>query len=169
MIVVLTGPESSGKTSLAQALAEHYDAPLVAEQARDYLTGKDEYLPSDVLRIGRLQRAVEQQTAIQGRWMICDTDLQVIAIWWREKFGPLPRSLVQAYLEQSPRTYLLCRPDLPWQPDPLRENPHDRTRLYDLYHSDLSQRNLPFAEIDGIGDARLHAATSFLDSRRDEG
>ena len=60
-IVVITGPESCGKTTLARQLAERWRAPLVNEAARDYLQGKDSYQKSDLLEIAKLQYAMEER------------------------------------------------------------------------------------------------------------
>ena len=60
-IVVITGPESCGKTTLARQLADRWEAPLVNEAARDYLQNKDSYQESDLLEIAKLQNAMEQE------------------------------------------------------------------------------------------------------------
>ena len=88
LIVCLTGPESTGKSTLAEALACEFAAPMVPEIARDYLTSIDEYDNKDVLAIAHLQLAAEQAIADTApRLMICDTDLLVLRIWWEEKYG----------------------------------------------------------------------------------
>ena len=63
-IVVVTGPESCGKTTLARQLADRWEAPLVNEAARDYLKNKDSYQESDLLKIAKLQNAMEQKKAV---------------------------------------------------------------------------------------------------------
>ncbi len=160
MLFVLTGPESSGKSTLAHDLGAHFAAPCVAEAARLYLQDKTTYVPSDLLEIARLQQQAEQRT--QGDLVFADTDLQVIYIWWQEKFGPAPERLSQAYADQSERHYLLCRPDLAWAHDLMRENPHDRGRLYALYKADLRARKLNYDEVYGEGDARLGQAITIV-------
>ena len=134
MLIVVTGPESSGKTTLVEALAQHLNAPRVAEAARRYLQGRVGYQPSDLLQIARQQQAAEGSVlGCAPNVAIADTDLQVVYIWWQERFGPAPAMLHEAYARQSPRHYLLCKPDLPWEADPLRENPEDRERLWQIY------------------------------------
>ena len=161
MIFVLTGPESTGKTSLARSLADRFRAGFVKEQARGYLEGRSGYLPSDLLAIADFQSAAEEAVAERDVG-IADTDLQVVSIWWREKYGVLPTKLARAYRDQSPRCYLLCEPDIKWQADPLRENPSDRERLFELYKQDLELRGLPFAIVSGDGDARFDCAEAAL-------
>ena len=162
--ICLTGPESTGKTTLATLLAEQLGARLVPEVARGYLNAREPadthiaYAREDLLEIARQQMALETEAREQGGLVVCDTDVLVIAIWWQEKFGPLPASLQQAMDERTPRSYLLLSPDLPWVADPQRENPADRTRLFDLYKAELAGSEFPYAVIQGAGDARLAQA-----------
>ena len=158
-MIVVTGPECSGKTTLAGKLARALKLPLIDEASRAYLEAP-QYLPSDLLQMYRLQQNAE--LLHQQNPFVADTDLQVIYIWWQEKFGPAPEVLSTAYASLAPRHYLLCRPDLPWVSDPLRENPHDRSRLFDLYQADLTARRLPFSIIEGNGEARLTCALEAL-------
>ena len=91
MIVSIVGPESSGKTSLAKALSLHYRVPWLPEYAREYLEGRPSYSEEDLEEIAREQ--VRREAAIIGEnsgLVILDTDLVVIAIWWREVFGHIP-------------------------------------------------------------------------------
>ena len=153
--ICLTGPESTGKTTLARALAAHLGAQLVPEVARNYLAGHSGYTAQDVLRIALRQAALEAEVLACGGVVICDTDLLVIQIWWREKFGELPAELVRALNARSTRCYLLLQPDLPWVADPLRENPDDRDRLFDGYQRELENSSFPFAVVGGTGKSRL--------------
>jgi len=153
VLFVLTGPESTAKTTLTEALSVHFKANLVAEASRQYLANKQTYLPSDLLKIAQHQQASEQSRP--AGIAFADTDLQVLSIWWSERFGPVPYALSHDYAAQSLRHYLLCKPDIDWQPDSLRENAHDRERLFTLYENDLKARALNYTVVDGIGDKRL--------------
>jgi nicotinamide riboside kinase len=162
MLFVLTGPESAGKSTLTQALAEHFAAPWVTEFARQYLhdqlQASANYQPSDLLHIAAQQQLAEGTLQGKAPFKFADTDLQVIYIWWQERFGPVPRVLSQAYARQSPRHYLLCEPDVAWAPDPLRENATDRARLFQGYEADLQRRGLAYSIVRGDGQARLDYA-----------
>ncbi|MCY4012319.1 MAG: ATP-binding protein [Gammaproteobacteria bacterium] len=164
----ITGPESTGKTTLCQALARRFGVPWLAEYAREHLTacgsgagapGGTRYDRDTVATIAREQwrreRALLERTESP---VVLDTDLAVIFVWWQEKYGAVPQWIDQAWAGQAPRLYLLCRPDIGWRPDPLRESPHDLDRLFDIYRDLLTERGLRFVEIQGTGAARTAAA-----------
>ena len=160
--IVVTGPESTGKTELAVMLSKKIGLPLVTEVARDYLLERmGRYLPSDLLSISELQYRQESDMRFD-KGFVADTDQQVLSIWWQEKYGPLPHRLSELYRKQGKRFYLLCFPDLPWQQDSLRENEHDRQRLFELYVRDLESRNLPYAVVKGIGEERTQLAVQAI-------
>jgi nicotinamide riboside kinase len=162
-LVCLTGPESSGKSALAAALAARLDVPLVPEVARDYLEGRRDYVAEDVLEIARRQLAAEAAALVAAPGLvIADTDLLVIRIWWEERFGELPEEIVQGLAARSERVYLLAEPDLPWEPDPLRENPTDRQRLFLRHRQLLDEGPFPFGLVSGFGEERLSAALAQL-------
>ena len=162
LIVCLTGPESTGKSTMAKALANEFSAPVVPEVAREYFRNqvldKNGYEAQDVLEIARLQLAAEQ-TLIDAdpQLIICDTDLLVLRIWWEEKYGLLDPWLKEALLRRSKRRYLLMFPDIPWEPDPLRDAPHDRMRLVARYQQTLTEDGFPYVEIHGTGEIRIEA------------
>lgn len=161
MIIVLTGPESCGKTQLAEALSRQLNLPVVHEHARNFLqprASKPDYQPSDLIQLLELQMNSEQRPGS----LILDTDILTLIIWWREKYGPVPEIFQHTMSTQLPRHYLLCAPDLAWQPDPLRENPHDRERLFAVYERELTLRGLSFDVVHGVGQSRLDSALAAL-------
>lgn len=159
LVVCLTGPESTGKTAIAEQLAGALAVPLVPEVAREYLAGRPEYDQADLLAIARAQLAAEQDALAEGTGLVVsDTDLQVIQIWWEERFGDLDPWLTQALAERSARRYLLAAPDLPWEPDPLRESPQERERLFERYRQALAEGTFPHTEVRGAGRARFECA-----------
>ncbi|HAL42009.1 MAG TPA: hypothetical protein DCP57_06155 [Gammaproteobacteria bacterium] len=161
MDIVITGPESSGKSTLAAWLSQRLGLPLQQEEARSYLGGQSGYLPSDLIRIQERQSQREMALA-DAPGAILDTDILTLMIWWREKYGPLPILFNDAWHRRSPRVYLLCRPDIPWEPDPLRENPLDRDRLFDLYQYEMRLRQVPYRIVQGDGEDRLLGALAGL-------
>lgn len=150
--VVITGPESAGKTTLAKTLSEQLGALYVEEYARLYLRGLERpYDEHDLLAIARGQVNLMQLAATQSQepYIICDTDLTVMKIWSEVKYGFCHPWIDKTLCEAPADLYLLCRPDIPWADDPLREHPEDRSQLFDRYHTLLSSEQWPFVCIQG--------------------
>jgi nicotinamide riboside kinase len=160
-ILVITGPESSGKTTLATQLADYWKTPLVAEASRDYLKGKDSYQQCDLLEIAKQQHKQEQTVlSLLPERIICDTDLLVIMIWSEVKYGhcdPWIYSTFENSVKQQTlsRYYFLCDSNIPWKADPLRENPHNRDELFDLYLQKLKEYELDYRIVKGEPQERL--------------
>jgi nicotinamide riboside kinase len=135
--VLITGPESSGKSYLARHLAWCLDGIFVAEQARAYLNARGgHYTNNDLPLIWEAQRRAEEEAIATGASIIiCDTGPEVIQIWSEVKYGSVNATVLDAVYSRQYDLQLLCKPDIPWYPDPLRETPddNDRRRLYDRY------------------------------------
>ena len=176
--IVLTGPESSGKSSLVDSLARQFAAPQCEEFARRYFaqrsvtTAINHYLPSELLYMAKQQSALEQIARQQAQSSVAsiyfaDTDVLTIYIWWTEKFGSAPISLTKQLVENltlQPRHYFLCMPDLPWQEDPLRENPNDRDRIFDIYQHHLTAMGADFSIIKNLGVDRHNYAAGMVEN-----
>ena len=169
-ILVITGPESSGKTTLAKQLADYWKAPLVPEVVRDYLRERESYQQHDLLEIAKQQYRREQiLLANCPEKVICDTDLLVIMIWSEVKYGrcdPWIYTTFENSIKQqtSSRYYYLCDSKIPWQADPLRENPHNRDKLFNLYLLKLKEYELDHCIIKGEPQERLQQAINSSDS-----
>lgn len=87
----------------------------------------------------------------------------VCKIWSEDKFGRCHPWILSQLDRQDYVLYLLCKPDLPWQPDPLRENPQDRDRLFEVYQQELILRNFPFIIISGQGNERTDNAIQAIE------
>ncbi|MFT3884054.1 MAG: ATP-binding protein [Flavobacteriales bacterium] len=173
--IVITGPESSGKTTLAKALAAHYGTCWVQEAARSYLEAKAEpgatyaYVEADLLAIARLQVQMEENCAASiaqngPQLLICDTDLITIRIWGEEKYGRSDSWIVEAIEQRPCDLWLLCAPDMPWEPDPLRENPDDRDRLFAVYERTLRQLGKLYLVVRGDHAKRMQEAVTAIDA-----
>jgi nicotinamide riboside kinase len=162
-LIAMTGAESTGKTTLAEALAQALPGQLVTEASRDLLAPGAVYDLDDVVAIGREQNRREN-TALQSTrgWVVADTDLLVIRIWLQERFQVWPETMSQLWNLQTPRIWILTAPDIPWEPDPLRENPHDRERLHALYRQYLSASQTPWVEVSGSVGSRLQQVLRFV-------
>lgn len=160
--IVIIGPESTGKSTLTQALAEAFDEPWVEEYAREYLQNLGSpYIYDDLLKIAEGQVALEEKKAKSSRQLLfCDTDLHVIQVWSNHKFGETHPWILQQIRDRSYDLYFLTSIDIPWQEDPLREHPDPETRQYffDIYHKILTASNTPFKVITGSPEDRLSQA-----------
>ena len=163
--IVLTGPECTGKTTLAKALAKHYKAQWVPEFARDYLELLDRpYRESDLIAIAKVQVKRESQFEEHSNtFLFYDTDLTVIKIWQQYKYGQANRELLDLMASKEYHLYQLTVPDFPWEHDKLRENPNDREELFKVYREELNNRKLPYRTISGSLDSRLSKAIKYID------
>ena len=159
--IVVTGPESSGKTTLAKTLAKKYNAPFVEEVVREYLShlGRKHKF-EDLEKIARLQQqAINEKN---DSLVFCDTDLLTIKIWAEDKYNKTIDGVEEMLLQNSPDLYILCFPDLPWEPDPLREDMGRLDVIYKKYLSEIKASGVPFIVAKGLGDARLNLAVNYL-------
>tara|TARA_B100000787_G_C16181975_1_gene292376 strand:- start:899 stop:1387 length:489 start_codon:yes stop_codon:yes gene_type:complete len=132
--IIITGPESSGKTTLCEQLSNHFDIPCCKEYAREYLQKlAGDYNKDDLLKIAKGQLKAENKK------QILDTDLITIKIWSEYKYGECDKWIVKKIEDQKKekRFYILCNPDIKWQADNQRENPNDRKELFEIYKKEL--------------------------------
>ncbi len=168
--IVITGPESSGKTTLATQLAGHFGCPLVPEYARVYLSQLDRpYREADLLHIARGQLEAEKQLAGEAALLICDTDLITLYIWSIYKYGRCDDWIVRQIEQRPYELYLLCRPDIPWVYDPLREHPAERASIYKLYEQSLQRLQNKYVPVWGTESERLNLAVSAIKALQDAG
>ncbi|QZA79842.1 AAA family ATPase [Deefgea piscis] len=164
MRIAIVGPESCGKSTLGMALAAHFQCAYVAEYAREYFATHphQNYGITDVIHIAQRQFQQENEMASQYAHLICDTSPLVCRIWAEVKFGHCPLEIAQLELATSYDGILLCAPDLPWQADPLRENPSDRNAIFERYAQRLQMGCTPFRVVTGLGAQRLACAQQQL-------
>jgi len=173
--VVLFGPESTGKTTLSRQLAAHYEAPWVAEFAREFLQAKYDATKEvctfeDLIPIAKGQMELENQAAIKAKnsavpLIICDTDLletQVYSeIYFNDKVDPI---LAKAARSNQYDLYLLTYIDTPWEPDDLRDKPHEREAIFERFKAKLQNNSLPFSTLKGDKTVRFHQAIGEIDT-----
>jgi len=172
--ICITGPEATGKSTLAKSLAKEFDCPWVPEFARDYLNSLNEpYSEKDLEKILRGQIRLEERGATHaGSYLICDTGPEVIWVWGHFKYGRVSRFIDREAKSRKYDHTLLLETDLPWIDDPLRENPslEDRRKLFQVYKDLLTESQRSFTVISGQGHARtdsaLQSLASFVPQRR---
>ncbi|MEX2596202.1 MAG: ATP-binding protein [Salibacteraceae bacterium] len=167
--LALVGPECSGKTTLAKALAEYWNEPFVEEYSREYLEelGRN-YNQDDLLEIAKGQLEKEYLVADQANhFLICDTNTLVVKIWAEMRFGRAQNWIERQFLEKPYQLYVLCGHEgIDWEYDDLRENPDDRLELYDNYKKALVKAGKRFIEIEGTVEERLERIHKSLKRNR---
>ncbi|MCC5922521.1 MAG: ATP-binding protein [Crocinitomicaceae bacterium] len=160
MRIAFTGPESTGKSTLAAWTAEHFGAEIVTEYARTYLSEKKTpYALSDLQIIAKSQQALWDEKRNE-KLVFYDTEFLVLKIWAQERFNEVPEIIQAGWLQQKIDHYFLCFPDTKWEFDELRENPNDRERLYQIYKAALIEENYSFTELRGTWLEKQNAIQS---------
>lgn len=162
MRIAITGPESTGKTTLAMALANALGGVFIPEFAREYLlqlnsayTQKD----LDIIAKGQLKlwNASNEKSII-----VSDTEMLVMHVWSEVSYQNTSSFILKSLGKQSFDHYFLCAPDIPWEEDPLREHPEMREELFEIYLSKLEELDFPFSIISGDEEYRLKNALEVL-------
>jgi NadR type nicotinamide-nucleotide adenylyltransferase len=163
--VVLTGSESTGKTTLAERLAEWYHTTVVPEFVRGYAESRGGTIEfSDHGPIARGQMALEDAAIARGGdLLIQDTDLLSTVVYCRHYFGRCPAWIEAMARARRPDRYLLCEPDIPWIADGVRDRGHMRDAMHALFLDAVTASSVAYTVIRGDQDARLHLATSVID------
>jgi nicotinamide riboside kinase len=164
--IAAIGPESTGKTSLAEKLAEYYQTIWVPEYGRQYVEDlKRPYYYEDVEIIAKEQVQREENFLKEAtNYIFFDTELIIIKIWFIEVFQELPNWIDDAIKSSNIDLYLLCYPDLEWEFDPVRENPNRRFYLYNLYKDELDKINANYKIVKGFGDQRINSSIEIINT-----
>lgn len=168
--VVVIGPESTGKSTLCEQLAQHYNTTWCPEFAREYLlTNGTGYTYDDLLAIAKGQLAMEDEFAAMAHHakpLFIDTDMYVMKVWCEFVFGKCHRFILDQIVERKYDLYLLCNTDLPWVKDELREYPDPVTRqkLYRIYKDIMINQPVRWVEITGDYVERLAKAIKAVDA-----
>lgn len=169
--VVLTGPECTGKTTLAATLAEQFGAPWLPEASREYAAERARegraLTLADVEPIARRAIVREDQTlAAAPAMLVLDTDLLSTVTYSRHYYGSSSAWLEGEARARKASLYLLCAPDLPWTPDGIRDRPANREDMFAVFERVLTEFGAGFTVIRGSGlrrtDAAVRAATPLV-------
>ena len=185
--IVAIGPESTGKSTLCEQLAQHYDTMWCPEYAREYLsTHGKKYNYDDLLTIAMVQVQLEekyiqligsqQQEAKRNTrdssltthhsLLFIDTNMYVMKVWCEFVFGKCHQFILDQIARRKYDLYLLCNIDLKWTHDELREYPdfETRQRLYQIYKDIILNQPVSWIEISGDKEERLQKAIQAVDS-----
>ncbi|AXT62197.1 nicotinate-nucleotide adenylyltransferase [Aquimarina sp. AD10] len=168
--IVLFGPESTGKTTLAKQLAAYYDTEWVPEYAREYLQAKwnknkEICTYDDLVEIAKGQISLENDAVKKAnKVLICDTDLLETKVYSEVYFdGLVHPDLDKISLENVYDLYLLTYIDVPWVKDDLRDKPHQREEMFLQFKNTLDKYGLPYVILKGDQANRQKNAIKIID------
>lgn len=158
--VVLTGPECTGKSTLAAHLARRFGAPAAMEYARIFLEERGpDYDFGLLAEMARGHAAYQRERVLESEPIgVFDTDLINYKIWCEVVYGRCHREILEAIDREENHVYLLCAADVPWEPDPLRENPNDRPALFELHRREIERLGREYRVVEGLGEERVRSA-----------
>ena len=165
--IAITGPESTGKTTLAKELSRHFNCKWVPEYARDFLqntAGFYTYADLDIIAQNQIENWQKHSNDF-----LCfyDTEMLVMKVWSAFKYSKVSPLIATALQQQKIDLFLLCKPDIEWEKDDLREHPEKRAELYEIYHNELISSNARYRVIEGQKEERTQLAikqvTHFLE------
>lgn len=172
--IAIIGPESTGKSTLAEKLAQHFNTDFIPEYSRTYLENfEGRYSENDVVEIAKGQhKLILEKKKESPDILIADTEIIVCKIWCEYVFKHSNETIDNILKEQNFDLYLLCDIDLPWVYDPLRENPNleERKELFEIYRNTLEQMNvgtrhatpIPFEIVRGNNEERVENAINII-------
>lgn len=164
-IIVITGAESTGKSTLTERLASHFEVPFVPEIAREYVEGLNrKYNYTDVENIAKTQIAQFNKISnSDASYIFIDTWLIVTKIWFEFVYNKIPDWLIKEIEKTKIDLFLVCDIDLPWVYDPVRENGgENRKILQNKYIENITKFNFDYKIVSGIDDERFYCALNFL-------
>jgi NadR type nicotinamide-nucleotide adenylyltransferase len=159
--IVVTGPESTGKTMISAYLAGQLNCPWIPEYARDYIGSLDRhYNYSDLIHIAETQVNRKKEIENSGAsFLVLDTWLIITKVWFQEVFNKYPIWIDNEIKTHKIDLFLVCKPDIPWIPDPLRENGGEkREYLMNRYIEEIQKSGTKYILIGGTGDERYKNA-----------
>jgi len=178
--VVVVGPESTGKSTLCDKLAEYYKTIWVREYAREYLLANGtNYSFENLLDVAKGQLAGEEKgieeikriqnnttaTGNNHSLLFIDTDMYVMKVWCEFVFDKIHPWILNQVVERKYDLYLLCNVDAPWVKDELREYPDlvIREKLYHHYKDIMINQNVPWVDVSGNYEERFQKAVNAID------
>lgn len=163
--IAILGPESTGKSELAQKLASHFGGEWVPEYAREYVEQLNaKYSFDDVCIIARKQIEEQQNIELENQpdYVFFDTELIITKIWFKYCFNQVPEFVENQLAKNYFDFYLLCDYDLEWIADPVREHGDDRQYFFELYKTEILKTGKPYSIVSGKGDVRLKNAVAAI-------
>lgn len=164
--ICIYGPESTGKSTLTQQLAEHFKVPFIEEYAKQVIEEKNGdicFEDMETIVLGHHQRVMEALEHPQPLLFI-DTDAIASKIWSNDLFGKESPVIEETIAKQHFDYYLLLDVDLPWVDDIHRYRPNERKDFFKRCKEQLDNRHKRYSIIRGTGSQRFDNALKCVES-----
>ncbi len=164
--IAIVGPESTGKSTIAAALAKHYQTVWVPEYARYYcegLTAPCTMQDEINMFYGQLALEKSMETVAKNNLLFCDTTFLTVKIWSDYQLGETPKLVLDALKVYTYDFYILLKNDIPWQEDPLRDFKNMGDYFMDVWRKELNALNAHYVEVGGT-ENRIENVISEVDS-----
>lgn len=162
--ICISGTESTGKSTLTQRLASHFQTSFVPEMAREIIETTDECTEMHLVQIATLHaQTINEKIKTANKILFVDTDLNITRSYSRYLFKK--DLIVPGWIEQANQfdLYLYLDNDAPYIQDGTRLDKLRRDEL-DFYHQkQLSDKGINFILIDGNWDQRYRKAVSVVE------
>ncbi|MBU1915644.1 AAA family ATPase, partial [Patescibacteria group bacterium] len=168
--ICVLGAESTGTTTLARSLAEHYNTTWVPEYGRFFSEGKYtapafEWQSAEFVHIAEQQARLEDWLARSAnRVLICDTDPFTTSIWHERYLGEPSPEVVALAERRHYDLYILTGDEIPFVQDGLRDGEHIRHQMHCRFERALRETNRPYIKVTGTRNMRLKEAVKIIDS-----
>jgi HTH-type transcriptional regulator, transcriptional repressor of NAD biosynthesis genes len=147
--ICLYGPESTGKSVMAESLANLYDTEFVPEVAKEIIKSND-FSADDIVQIAYAQTArVKEKLKTANKILFCDTDLITTEIYSSKYLGGVPDVVFELEKEIHYDLYFLFYIDVPWVSDGLRDLSNQREEMFRIFEGELTRRNVRFVRVKG--------------------
>jgi HTH-type transcriptional repressor of NAD biosynthesis genes len=161
-LICFYGPESTGKSSMAEKMAARYQTTFVPEVAREMLVTNN-FDVDKIAEIGKRQtERVLEKLEVANKILFCDTDLITTQIYSQYYLHEIPRILSELERKISYDHYFLFNIDVPWIPDGLRDLGDKREYMFEVFRSELDKRKIPYTNVQGTPDQREQIVMSWL-------
>ncbi len=163
--IAVVGPESTGKSTMATLLAQHYHTVWVPEYARYYCAALQKpctLQDEENMFFGQLALEAAMETIARNNLLICDTTFLTVKIWSDYQLGATPQIVLDTLKTHHYDFYLLMDIDLPWQADPLRDFENLGEHFMQVWHTELQALGAHYAVINGK-ENRLSNAVVAID------
>jgi HTH-type transcriptional regulator, transcriptional repressor of NAD biosynthesis genes len=162
--IVLYGPESTGKTTLSQKLATHFNTIWIPEFARNYLEKKPTPVElNDIPIIAKGQIRLEEEAVKKAnRILICDTDTLVTKVYSEHYYETCPEWIKESAYNRKYALHLLTYIDIPWVEDKLRDRGDRKEEMFELFKNELEKSKRPYRLITGNFEERFEKAVEII-------